>query len=48
VEVVALPDDEHTEEAKLHFWQSASGAYRHKGPAGLRIPRDPSSRCPSE
>ena len=28
VEVVALPDDEHTEEAKFNFWQSASDAYR--------------------
>jgi len=27
VEVVALPDDDHTEQSKLNFWQSASDAY---------------------
>ena len=28
VEVATLPDDEHTEEAKVDYWQSASDAYR--------------------
>jgi len=43
IEVVALPDDEHTEEAKFNYWQSASDAYRlsFRGASSRRATRNP-------